>query len=228
MFSFKSLFLALFALFVTGCGRYHMINCTPEQEAYIGASLDWMQEHADEIEGTMSGFWPKRQTSLEHILAALGTTPIECGVGRKEGDSIAATTRNFPDQIVIVDTSHVVFVDGLRKYNESTYVTDYSPEELADPNVVDPVAHSPMNDVLNYHVARADLGFILAHEGAHVILGGHDHLVDKAAEQLAKDDSLDSDVMGMLDEIYGWGAAVEASAEAIYLPEWEAVVDATQ
>lgn len=223
--NFAALCLVLFT-FVTGCSRYDLVNCTPEEAEYIESSLFWMKQNQTAIQGNMSMQWPDHQASLAQILNALNTVPIECGLGHHD-DTVAATHRTLPKEKIIIDVSHPLFVDGLANYLATRYVMESSIEELADPMITDFNQYDTAHDFMTYHVSLADLALSLTHEGAHLVLGGHTKEAKNKLDELkALGVELGTEVTGLLDEIHGWGAAAFNSSRTVYLPDYQILSNA--
>lgn len=224
---FMMCIVSLVAFLATGCSRYDIVDCSSEEQEYIDASLLWMEQHSSVIEDSMTAVRPIHQANLADILQALGDTPIVCGEGHRD-DVVAGTTRYVPTEEIVIDFTHPQVLESLDLYRQSAYVADYTAAELADPTVIDYNVHHPLNDLLGYNDSLAELGLILSHEGAHVLLGAHSHQVDQVVKELEQSgSSLEPEVTKDLDEVFGWGYATLSSALTVYGPERDAIVTAS-
>lgn len=197
-------------LILTGC-KYDIVDCTRDEEAYIEASRDWVTVNADTIDANMQTHWTKpRAASMEQVLVALGAARLQCGVGNRESDGVAASQIN-PGNRIVIDVSSTYFATGFEQFVAHRWVTEYSLAELDDPTTatIDRNEHpAPINESLEYESALGVMGLLLTHEPGHMVLGDHSPAAKDRADAIAErvgEAELDPEDLRQVDEIYALG-----------------------
>jgi hypothetical protein len=219
MGSSGALFLSLAGL--SACSKYEIVDCTDDQEDYIDASLAWVEAEQARLDAEAATIVTDPSLSALQIVRSLDGATIKCGVG-KDGDTVPATSRNFPNKELIVDVQDPFIVNGLEMFVETRWVSEYEYEDLDDPEVVDYSVHTdPFGTAYRYTLSLGNLGIIFAHEGGHFLLGDHTRDAKKEVEELAANGQLSPADTAHIDEIYGWGYASLATAHNVYETEIE-------
>ena len=202
--------IALFTL-LTGCSRYEIVECEYKQKQFIRAGSSWLDTHQAEVDRQMKGIWASSHTTQE-LIDIVDDSQVVCGIGPHD-DHVAAS-RNATSNTIIIDVADDWFQEELERFNEHRWVATYTSEELADPEVIDYAEMSPLLSLWSYHLSLSRMALLLAHEGAHGVLGNHSSAVRRHVRSEAY--TGDPDEVDSLDEIYAWGFAAELAADAAF------------
>ena len=205
--------LLLMGAAFTGC-TYRIVDCIPDQREYIRVSKAWVFDSADIIDARMEEKWlGERLADWDQVLDALVTAEIQCGVGSQEGDGVAASHFS-PGNRIVIDVSHVYFLESFQGYLAHRWVTEYSFAELDNPETptIDRSQHpSPINESLQYATSLGLMALLLTHEPTHEVIGDHTpeahDEADEIRERVGTDEVTPWHLRGV-DEIHaiGWWA----------------------
>lgn len=201
---------ALFTL-LTGCSRYEIVECESEQNEFMRTGASWLKNHSEDVDREMRALWSSPHT-VQEIINVVDDARIVCGIG--PSDDHVAASRNATSNTIIIDVADDWFQEELERFNEHRWVATYTSAELADPEVIDYAEMSALLSLWSYHLSLSRMGLLLAHEGAHGVLGDH----SSAVRRHVRSDSYtgEPDEVDELDEIYAWGFAAELAADAAF------------
>jgi hypothetical protein len=186
------------------------IECSAEQDAFLQASAQWIDENPERIEQLMSESWPDITITGQNIADTLMTAEVVCGIDKN--DSSLAGSANLRKNVITVDVSADHFETHLDGFLRGEWTSNESMELLAKEiraaecfEEADEIIH----DTYDYFFAVEYAAMVLAHEAAHLV---EDQVHSKEVSTLVNSDEFESmsdEEKMAIDVFYGWGIAAK-------------------
>lgn len=217
--------LLLGAVLVSGC-EYDIVECTPEQQEYIDQSFAWTIEHSAAIDAEMAQHWEKPRTPMAQVIAALESATIQCGIGNKEGDGVAASHLD-PGNRIVLDVGDFYFADAFAQWDRTRWTVEFTFAELDDEDnpEIDRIEHpSAFNETLEYDASLSYIALLLLHEADHEVVGDHTKEAQERADKIREKHgpAVDARFLRWVDATYALGYWAVVTATEL----WEEKADA--
>lgn len=207
----------IFMTLLVGCStRYEELECTEDDQAYTDRTIEWADEHPEEIQAEMDLLWGNdAKASAQDIVDALVSAKVKCGVPKNENKIETSGGRAYlHDDAVIINVESSVYQDNLEQFLAGEYTAEWGTDFLAT------VQTEEAEDAHQYALAIMKNLDYLVHEAAHLALGtihGPEtvikipKLIKQAEEEEWSSEQLDL-ALADLDRVYGWGVAAQQAA----------------
>ncbi len=211
-------------LFTTlaGCHELDIVDCSPDEEVYLKAATQWIDEHPDEIQQSLNEFWPNANITVDQLTNTLAEARITCGVenphNRSADDTDVAATARLRTNIITIDVSEEKFQHGLDQYCDGEWTTRESFEGLEKQIRIAETfeeADEIFHDTMDYYYAMSILASTLAHEAAHLAL---DQVHSDEVREFVRSDeyyNAPDEHIRSLDEVYAWGYAANYAVQTL-------------
>ncbi|MFH1253590.1 MAG: hypothetical protein V1664_04660 [Candidatus Uhrbacteria bacterium] len=196
--------------------RPKKIDCSTSESELIQASIDWINDHPEEIEAQMAELWPNQSITAEEIIDSMQAAKIACGQERGQQSTIAGEARLLTDTIII-DVGEKAFQNLLDKYETNQWVEGANLNEAIEQCDNAEERQETDDGIREYYEAVSYVSDKIAHEAVHLVVGGHTKENEKLAKELASKarsgDYEANQQLQTLDEIYAWGTAAERAVK---------------
>jgi hypothetical protein len=208
------------AFIFAGCDGYKIVDCTPEQQEYIDQSFAWTVANSAVIDSMMAEHWKKPRSSMSKVIDALESANLQCGIGNKEGDGVAASHVD-PGNRIVLDVGDSHFHDSFRQWDQARWTVEFTLAELDDKSNprIDRTEHpSPFNDSLQYEASLSFIALLLLHEADHEVVGDHTEEAKERAAEIREEYGplVDAWHLRLVDATYALGYWAVATATVLW------------
>ena len=188
-----------------GCGgAYDVQDCDPEVESFISASLNYMDQHREEMQSEMECVFPDLSISSDELVDAAMNAAYLCSSDIEQDGIDAGALAKIKDNEIIIDVSEEQFQDDLALFKEGQWTEDKTMGEL---KFIASLSYEKTDQIIDYYRVVSIFMGLLAHEIAHIELEMKHS--DKTTETVLGLQSGEAtwDELSYSDEVYAWGTS---------------------